>query len=96
MELSLTDDLSKFIQERVRTGQYAAPEDVVRAGLAALRQQEALAQLDSSEIEVLYPGFRQQIEEGLKAARAGKLSDGDAFFEELEREEPTDINRKSA
>jgi len=96
MELSLTDDLSKFIQERVRTGQYAAPEDVVRAALAALRQQEALSQFDNNELDVLYPGYRQQIEEGLKAARAGKLSDGEEFFEELEREETSDVNRKSA
>jgi putative addiction module CopG family antidote len=96
MELSLSDDLSQFIRERVRTGQYAAPEDVVRAGLALLRQHEALAQLDSGELELLYPGYRKQIEEGLKAARAGKLSDGEAFFEELEREETSDTNRKSA
>ena len=87
MELSLTDDLSRFIQERVRTGQYGAPEDVVRAALEALRRQEALAQVDRSELEVLYPDYHQKIEDGLRAARAGRLSDGEAFFEPLEQEE---------
>ena len=42
MTLSLTPQMQRFIDERVRTGRYASAEDVVRAGLASLSQQEAV------------------------------------------------------
>jgi putative addiction module CopG family antidote len=96
MELPLTDEMSRFIDERVRAGRYAAPQDVVRAALAALGRQESLGQLSRDELEVLYPDFKRRIEEGLTSARAGQLTDGDAFFEELENEDNSGVNRKTA
>lgn len=39
------------------------------------------------ELEALYPALTRKLAEGLAAADAGQLSDGDDFFDELEREE---------
>ena len=37
--LKLPPDVRSFIEEKVRTGRYRSPEEVVKAGLAALMQQ---------------------------------------------------------
>lgn len=87
MTLSLGPELEQFIEEKVRSGQYASREDVVRAGLATLMQHDRLEQRPLDELEAIFPGFRDKIAEGLADARAGRLSDGDAFFDELERED---------
>jgi putative addiction module CopG family antidote len=87
MNLVLTKDLEQFIEKRVRRGRYPSPEDVVRAGFASLRQQEAIEALSAEQIEAIFPDIRAQIAHGLEEARAGKLTDGDAFFDELERDD---------
>ena len=46
MNLSLSPDVQKFIQERVRAGQYATPEDVIQDAIARLRSDEEFAALD--------------------------------------------------
>ena len=95
MQISLSEGTLRLIEEHLRSGRFTTPEDVVRAGLAALHRQQALEQWDASDLEAAFPGFRQKIEEGLQALRAGNFSDGDAFFEELERQEKTEASRTS-
>lgn len=87
MDLTLTPDMQRFVDAKVKGGQYAAPADVIRAALTALMQQDNLASLPVEELDAIYPGFRQKIAEGLAAADAGRLTDGEEFFEQLEREE---------
>jgi putative addiction module CopG family antidote len=87
MNFVLTKDMEQFIEERLRRGRYPSPEDVVRAGFASLRQQEAIESLSAEEIEAVFPDMRGQIARGLEEARAGKLTDGDEFFNQLERED---------
>lgn len=87
MTLSLSPEIQKRIDERVRSGRYATAEDVVAAAMASLDQQERLVSLEPAELEALYPGLKAKLEEGIAAARAGHLSDGETFFDELEREE---------
>jgi putative addiction module CopG family antidote len=87
MTLSLGPELERFIEEKVRTGQYASREDVVRAGLTTLMQHDRLEQLPLADLEAIFPGFRGKIAAGVAEARAGKLSDGDTFFDELERQD---------
>lgn len=94
MTLSLGPELEQFIEEKVRSGQYASREDVVRAGLTTLMQHDRLEQLPLDELEVMFPGFRSKITEGVAEARAGKLSDGDAFFDELDRQDPESLVRR--
>lgn len=49
--------------------------------------QEHAWKLSRPELEALCPGLTTKFAEGLAAADAGQLSDGDDFFDELEREE---------
>lgn len=97
MKLALKPKVQKLIDKRIRSGQFQNAEDVVTAALASLGQQEEIAALSVRELEVLYPGIRQKIADGLAEAKAGKLSDGEAFFDELERQAaPRRAGRKTA
>jgi putative addiction module CopG family antidote len=87
MDFSLPPEIRKLIDDRVQSGQYASPQDVITTALATLEQQERLAELGTGELGTLFPGLREQIAEGLASARAGELVDGEEFFDELDREE---------
>ncbi len=73
MNVHLTDEQRKFVRERVSSGQYASASEVLRAGLRMLVEDEQW------RAEV-----REKIARGMAQAKAGKLVDGDAFFDELE------------
>jgi putative addiction module CopG family antidote len=87
MDVTLSAEMQLFVQEKLKAGRYATPQDVVHAGLAALMQQEELVTLPPKELQSLYPQLREKVDAGLREAREGKLSDGEEFFDELEREE---------
>jgi antitoxin ParD1/3/4 len=93
MTLTLTPDLQKLIDERVRTGKYESAEDVVAAAIANLEQQDRLTELSAGELDRLYPDIRVKLAEGIAAAAAGKLVDGEEFFDQFAAEE--DQFRKS-
>src|SRR4051812_24135467 len=76
MNVVLTAEMERFIEERLQRGRYPSPEDVVRAGFASLAQQEAIEGLSSRELEAVFPDIRARIAQGLEEARAGKLTDG--------------------
>lgn len=42
MNITLSSELKKIIDEKVKVGGYATPHDVIRAALDALQQQEEL------------------------------------------------------
>lgn len=87
MDLSLSPEIQKKIEDRVGAGQYERAEDVLTAALLTLDQHERRLQLGASELEAIFPGLHEKLAEGLAAADQGKLSDGEAFFDELEQEE---------
>lgn len=83
MDLSLNPQVQKLIDERVKSGKYATPEDVIAAALLTLDQQEWLGDFDSGELDTLLAEGEQSItEDGTldgdeafqlrKARRAGK------------------------
>ena len=84
MNLSLPPEIQRIIDARVKSGTYRRAEDVVAAAVVSLGQQERAMQLNAAEFEAVYSNLREKLAEGLAAADAGKLSDGDAFFDELE------------
>lgn len=76
LHVSLTPELSRFVESRVRSGRYQSASEVVRE---ALRLLEARAREPVPSVEAL----RDEIELGLDQLRRGESVDGDAFFAEL-------------
>jgi putative addiction module CopG family antidote len=86
MQLTLSHSMQAFVDEQVRSGTFGSAEDVLRAGVAVLMQQTRIEELDPESLEAIYPGMRLKIKAGLEQARRGETTDGEAFFEGLERE----------
>lgn len=94
MNLSLSPEMQRKIEERVKSGRYARAEDVLTAALSSLDQHERRLQMTPSELEALYPGLRKKLIEGLMAADQGKLSDGEEFFDQLDQEDTVEKSNK--
>jgi len=79
MNLALTPDMQKLIDERVKAGKYATPEDVVAAALVTLDQQERFGDFAPGELDDLLREGEQSIE------RDGTLDGDEAFRKRRER-----------
>ena len=65
MHLAIDPEMQRLIDEKLRTGQYRSAEDVVRAGLAALKQQDSSGDFHPGELDaVLAEGERSITEHG--------------------------------
>lgn len=73
MSISLTPQTQKLIEDRMKHGGYATADDVVRAGLDSLRQQEALGEFDPGELNDLLDA----------GERSGPPLDGEQVLAEL-------------
>lgn len=70
MNISLPPELEKFVTDKIATGNYGTPEEVVSEGLLLLKQQdERPGFMYSSEDEL-----REKIGEGMKALELGDIS----------------------
>ena len=79
MNLSLDPEMQRLIDERVKSGRYATPEDVVAAALLTLDQQEWFGDFDQGELdELLAAGERSITQDGM-------LDGGEAFRIRRER-----------
>ena len=59
MQVTLTRDLEDFVVQKVRTGGYASPGEVVREALRDFRAKDDPAEMDSQELaELLLPAVR--------------------------------------
>jgi putative addiction module CopG family antidote len=74
MILSLRPDIQKLIEDRVNSGRYSTPEDVVTAAIMALDQQEQFGDFIDGELDQLLAEGEQSIQD------EGTL-DGDEAFE---------------
>ena len=79
MNVSLTPELERLVQEKVASGLYNNQSEVVRAGLRLLFKQDELR-----EAQIGY--WRSSLAEGLAQADRGELVDGDVALEELRAE----------
>lgn len=77
MTITIKPEAQHFIEEQMKAGRYASPEDVVQAGLRLLEEKE------SSLRDV-----REKIAIGLAQAKRGELLDGDAVFDEILESKP--------
>lgn len=78
MNLSLPTRVQKLIEDRVRSGQYRSPEDVVAAALSHLDQQEQAGRFAAGELDAL-------LAEGEADIARGDVLEADAVFEQLRR-----------
>jgi antitoxin ParD1/3/4 len=76
MALSLSPEVQEIIDSKVRSGEYASAEDVIRAGLNALVQQQ---------LDALEPGeFERLVEEGERSIEAEGTFTEEEVFRELQ------------
>jgi putative addiction module CopG family antidote len=87
MKLTLDAESQKLIEDRIKAGDYSTPEDVVRAALVALKQQEEWGDFAPGELERLLAEGEESIE------REGTVS-ADEVFADLQRR--SDERRASA
>ena len=73
MILSLKPDVQKLIEERVTSGKYSTPEDVVAAAILALDQQEQFGDFEAGELDSL-------LAEGERGIEQEGTLDGDEAF----------------
>ena len=76
LNVSLTPDLSRFVEARLRSGKYQTASEVVRE---ALRLLEARDRAPVESIEEV----KREVEIGLAQLRRGEGVDGEAFFRRL-------------
>lgn len=88
MTIQLTPKIRKLVEKRVKTGQYATPQDVIAAGLAALEQQESSGDFAPGELCEL-------IAEGEESIRKEGLLDGEDALR-MRRRRRAQRRRKSA
>jgi putative addiction module CopG family antidote len=73
MSISLDPETQKLIEERMRRGGYSTADDVVRAGLASLDQQESAGDFGPGELDELLA----------QGERSGEPLDGEQVLAEL-------------
>jgi len=96
MNVSVTPENEKFVQELVASGRYHSASEVFRDGLRLIEQAEhrrllekwllggltaeEQAKLPSDLLERAKAHVRQKIQVGLDAIARGEVEDGDEFF----------------
>jgi antitoxin ParD1/3/4 len=73
MNVSLTPELEKYVQNKVESGRYTSASEVVREALRLLEQKE-------QEREQALKEFQAKLDEGLAELEAGDLMDGEEVF----------------
>jgi antitoxin ParD1/3/4 len=69
MPFPLPPEFQRAVLDRVRSGQYASPEDVLAASIAALEQ-----------VEEERKALRREIQVGLDQAERGEIVNGEEAF----------------
>lgn len=91
MEISLPPELEKIINEKVESGLYNSPSEVVRESLRLLQQQDELKRIRRDELRREIMLGREQIQSGdFVEVKASEL---DGFAEKLIREAKDEFSR---
>ena len=73
MNVSLTPEFERYVEDKVNSGDFSSASEVVRAGLRLLKEHEA-------EHQARLEALRQAVGEGLAQARRGQTKDGAEVF----------------
>ena len=76
MNVSLTPELEKFVQEKVKSGRYTSASEVVREGLRLMEKQEQRL----AEREQAVKEFQAMLDARIAEADAGKVMDVEEAF----------------
>ena len=79
MNVNLTPELEKFVQNKVRAGRYNSASEVVREALRLLEERDDLKAIRKEEM-------RNKISQGLESLRRGEGADGEEVFARIESE----------
>jgi putative addiction module CopG family antidote len=71
MEITLSPELLRFVEDKVKAGQFASASDVISGALDLLRQEESLTARDLAEL-------REDVRVGLEQLDAGQGAEWDA------------------
>lgn len=76
MDISLSSDFNKFVNEQMSTGLYKSVNDIIEEALSLLKLRKSISQerIDS---------FNAEIQKGEDDIVAGRYSDGNEFFKQL-------------
>ena len=87
MNISLTPELAELVNEKVKSGQYQSPSEVIGVGLRLLEERDKLNQLRLAELKAkIRAGIEASDPEGIRGAVRGEVVDGEAVFAELEED----------
>lgn len=79
MNVSLTPELKRFVEEKVDGGLYTSASEVIREGLRLLAEEDKLREIRRRE-------FGEKVRAGLEELKRGEGVDGDKVFDKLEAE----------
>jgi antitoxin ParD1/3/4 len=77
LNVSLTAELDRFVQERVATGRYQTASEVIREGLRLLENQER-------EREIAFVALRAKLERGAAQADRGEFVDPEKTVKKID------------
>ncbi len=76
MDISLTPEHQRFIEEKLKSGRYYCASEVIRDALQLLEDRDAMNQMRLKKI-------KKEIMIGIEASDRGEVSDGEEFIKEL-------------
>lgn len=79
MNILLSEELEKLIQDKVKGGRYLSASEVVGEALRLLYERDRSQEARLAELKA-------KIREGIEASERGEVVDGEEFFAELEED----------
>jgi len=87
MNVSLTPELERLVQEKLSSGLYTSASEVVREALRLLQERDELHRLRFQELKA-------EIAKGIEAADRGELIPAEEVFQELRKRNAEITKRK--
>jgi antitoxin ParD1/3/4 len=87
MNVSLTPELERLVNQKVESGMYTSASEVMREALRLLNERDQIREQRLAEL-------KQRIALGIEASRRGDVVDGEEFLDQLLRENQEEAKAK--
>jgi antitoxin ParD1/3/4 len=87
MNVTLTPELERLVNEKVESGMYGSASEVIREGLRLLNERDRGREQDLANL-------KRNIAIGIEQADRGELTDGEEFLDQLLRENQEEARAK--